>query len=57
MFFLSFESLDKILKKINKQRQNDNWSSVYMYSVWSKWTDREQGSQKAPATGENHCLD
>ena len=28
-----------------------------MYIVWSIWTDREQGSLKAPATSENHCLD
>ena len=28
-----------------------------MYSVWIIWTDREQGSLKAPATSKNHCLD
>ena len=28
-----------------------------MYIVWSIWTDREQGSLKAPATSENYCLD
>ena len=26
-------------------------------NVWSKWTDREHGSQKAQATSQNHCLD